>query len=104
MTFRPSFLALCIATSALTLTGCASLTGHRLPPTEQARISPHLLAPPPQLPAIPRNPDGTANGAQLLAGGSALYDVAGAIRDQLVALIDAVNAREDPQTNSTLPH
>ena len=53
----------------------------------------NLLATPPALPAIPRNPDGSMSSAQALTGMIELYAVAGTIRLQLLALIEAEKAR-----------
>ncbi|RST30175.1 hypothetical protein HMF7854_04530 [Sphingomonas ginkgonis] len=58
-----------------------------------------LLADPPKLPAVQRTMDPvtgrvTANGGQLLASLAEIYDVAGAIRSQLVSLIAEVKLRD----------
>lgn len=42
---------------------------------------------------MPRNEDGTMNGAQALSGFLDLYSVAGAIRLQLLGIIEAEKAR-----------
>lgn len=42
---------------------------------------------------MPRHPDGTMTAAQALTGITELYAVAGAIRLQLIALIDAERER-----------
>lgn len=52
----------------------------------------HLLTPPPKLPNLPRSAAGMT-GAQCTIGGVDLYDVAGAIRLQLLELIAAEKAR-----------
>ncbi|MBB5728252.1 hypothetical protein FHS99_000722 [Sphingomonas prati] len=53
-----------------------------------------LLAPPPTLPPIPRNANGTLSGQQCLIGALDLYGVAGGIRLQLLGLIAAEQARQ----------
>lgn len=52
------------------------------------------MAEPPLLPPFPRNEDGTMSAAQLLMGAIDVYQVAGQIRLQLLALIAAEKARE----------
>jgi hypothetical protein len=54
------------------------------PPT--AKVSSHLLAPPPKLPPVQRDSAGEMSGAQALASLTALYDVAGQIRATLIEL------------------
>jgi hypothetical protein len=62
-----------------------------------AALPADLLQPPPELPAIPaaQGSDGkrSIDGRQALIGIASLYDVAGEIRSQLIALIAAERAR-----------
>ncbi|MFT9179537.1 MAG: hypothetical protein ABF508_04585 [Zymomonas mobilis] len=48
------------------------------------------MTPPPQLPAFPHNPDNRMTAAEWLQGSINLYETAGSIRLQLLALQAAV--------------
>jgi len=54
---------------------------------------------PPELPKVPRNDDGTMNGQQAMFGILDLYSVAGAIRLQLLGLIEAEKAHQSQGSN-----
>ena len=62
-------------------------------PAPIAALPASLLVEPAALPQYPRNPDGTINGGQCLAGALDLYAAAGAIRLQLLAVIAAERMR-----------
>ena len=84
MKAKRSSIALCIATSALTLMACACSTAQ--PPSPTVRVSAHLLATPPALPKVQRNSAGEMDGGAALMSVATLYDVAGQIRATLIAL------------------
>jgi hypothetical protein len=99
--YQPSFRAiLSIAICASLATACASSTAP--PPRQTARIPETLLATPAVLPRVERTVDpttgeATISGAQALGSLATIYDVAGDIRGQLVALIEAVKTQNaDP--------
>ncbi len=77
----------------------ASSSGRAPPPI--MTLPADLLQPPPELPSIPvtQSEDGKRriDGRQALIGIAGLYDVAGAIRSQLIALIAAEQARRKVQ-------
>jgi hypothetical protein len=83
--------------SASLTQGCAHST--ELLPPQMATVPARLLADPAQLPLLPRTTDPATgklslNGEQCLTGGVEVYDVAGAIRAQLVDLIAADKAKD----------
>ena len=63
-------------------------------PRPTVALPANLLTPPPDLPAMPRSPDGQMTAAQALTGMVELYAVAGSIRLQLIGLIEAEKARQ----------
>ena len=88
---RSSIAALALAWG-LTLSACS--TAPVTPP--MARLPANLLVEPAPLPTFPRNPDGTLSGGQCLAGAIDLYQAAGALRLQLLAIIAAERDRAVP--------
>ncbi|MGF7151337.1 hypothetical protein FHS96_005000 [Sphingomonas zeicaulis] len=92
----PSSTALFIAMIASTLTACSSSIAL---PTPRIPIDRALLVTPAELPAMPRTVDpatGKAkiSGGQCLVGATGLYDVAGQIRNDFIALQEQVRASE----------
>lgn len=79
----------------------ACSTAPATPPT--ARVDPALLVEPQKLPLFPRNPDGTINGGQCITGGIELYDVAGKIRHDFMALQAQVKAMQAPEAEPRSP-
>jgi hypothetical protein len=63
-----------------------------------------LLVTPQKLPKVPRNADGSIDGSQFLAGGLGLYDVAGKIRQDFMALQAQVKAAQEPPESSHKVH
>jgi hypothetical protein len=59
-----------------------------------------LLVTPQELPAFPRKADGSIDGSQFIAGGLGLYDVAGKIRQDFIALQAQVKAAQEPAESS----
>lgn len=82
---------------AMSLCACLPLmqacsTAPVTPP--MVRLPANLLVEPPFLPAFPRNADGSLSGGQCIAGAIDLYQAAGALRLQIMGLIEAERARQ----------
>lgn len=60
----------------------------------------NLMVEPPLLPAFPRSADGAVSGGQCLMGAIDLYAAAGAMRLQLLGLIEAEKARAGTAGNA----
>jgi hypothetical protein len=66
-----------------------------------ARVSPALLAPPPELPKVQRSNTGEMTGADAHASLTALYDVAGQIRAAYIELQGQVRIMLTPSAGGS---
>jgi hypothetical protein len=94
-------IALCIAMSASMLTGCAHSIAP--PPQPMARIPASALQPPAKIPAVRRLADGSLDGANALSGFYDLYDVAGRMRNDYIALQCRVLASQGQPLRADCP-
>ena len=95
MACKASLIALSIATSASMLTGCASWTRPQPSLTAaRVKVDQSLLATPAELPSSQRQSDGAMTGGQCQASLFDLYDVAGKIRSDFIALQTQTKAAE----------
>jgi hypothetical protein len=93
--------SLFIAMSASILSACTSSI--RLPTSPTARIPASDLQAPVKLPKVQRLPDGTMDGMLALSSFGEVYDVAGLIRLQLVALQCKVLASQGQPLRADCP-
>lgn len=101
MKCRESSIVLCIATSALMLTGCDH--SNVRPQSATAKVPGNLMATPRLIPAPQSRADGTQDGATALSTQLDLYDVAGEFRLWIVRLQCAVLASRGEALRADCP-